>query len=323
MMIKKPCRQKWLYLYDDNYLFTLFQTVLSKTHRISKHRLYSTAHESVSIMFLIRIKYLIVHILITTALPWGLRAQAPDSFLLEQTLAVTARYATADNLGNTLIISTTNAVEKYAPDGRLLTRYTNNRLGTPGFLDASNPLKVLVWYPDFRTIVFLDRSGTALGELDLIAAGFPEVRVVAAARDGNLWLYDEAAFQVRKTSPEGEVLFESQNLSLLTSVRLNIKCLVDDGDQLYGSNTNEGLFILDAYAQSYRNLLIKGIGDFQFSNDKLLYINDFILHIEDLKSFASKKIPIPPAAKQEGNRAWLGPGRLFIQDGNFLKIFRF
>jgi len=252
-------------------------------------------------------------------------AQQPDSFRLLQTLPGELRYATADNLGNTYIITVGNAVEKYAPDGKLLTRYTNNRLGTPTYLDVSNPLKILVWYADFRKIIFLNRSGTELGELDLMGAGFPEVRVVAAAQDGNLWIYDEVAFLLRKISPEGEALFESQNLSLFGPGRLTIACIRDDGNQVYLSDPNEGLIILDAYAQSYRTRPGKGIVNFQIFDDKLLYIKDFKLNIEDLRAFTNIAMPLPGAGEMqpENKRFWLGPGRLFIQEGNVLLVYSF
>ncbi len=265
----------------------------------------------------------LVLFLLCCLLPPEARAQQPDSFRLLRTLPGEIRYATADNLGNTYIINAGNAVEKYAPDGSPLARYTNNRLGVPAYLDVSNPLKILVWYADFRKIVFLNRSGTELGELDLIALGYPDVRTVAAAQDGNIWLYDETAFLLRKISPEGEALFESQNLSLLGQERLVIACIRDDGNQVYLSNTNEGLIILDAYAQSCRTRLSKGIGDFQVLGEKLLYLKDYKLQIEDLKAFTKTEIPLPGGVQPENRRFWLGTGRLFVHDGNFLSVYSF
>ncbi len=65
--------------------------------------------------------------------------RAADSFSLLLNLPVQARFATADNLGHLYLITATNAVEKYAPDGRLLTRYSNNRLGWAAGLVSSRP----------------------------------------------------------------------------------------------------------------------------------------------------------------------------------------
>jgi hypothetical protein len=150
-------------------------------------------------------------------LPALLPAQnsAPDTLRPVLTLAVQARYAEADQLSNVYLISAQNAVEKYDSSGRQLTRYSNNRLGRAERLDASNPLKILVWYPDFQTLVWLDRNLTELGILSLSEAGFAMPAAIAAASDGNLWLYDESLFRLLKVSPEGNVLVESQDFNLL------------------------------------------------------------------------------------------------------------
>ena len=66
-----------------------------------------------------------------------------DSFVAVLSLPVQARCAEADQFGNVYVLTTANALEKYAPDGRLLTRYSNNRLGPAARVDVSNPLKVM------------------------------------------------------------------------------------------------------------------------------------------------------------------------------------
>ena len=90
----------------------------------------------------------------------ALQAQPSDTLVVQRSLPLSARRATTDQLGNLYLVTTGNALEKYTPEGLFLTRFTNNRLGAIQSVDVSNPLKVLVWYADFRTVVFLDRSLT-------------------------------------------------------------------------------------------------------------------------------------------------------------------
>lgn len=252
----------------------------------------------------------------------GLRAQAPtDTLRLSLSLPAQARYATADNLGFIYLVTQQNAIEKYTPDGRLLTRYTNNRLGAAAMLDVSNPLKILVWYGDFRTVVFLDRSLTLLGELNLISAGYPEVRAIATAQDGNLWLYDEIRFQLRKISPGGEVLFESQAMNQLFADRLQIVCLHDDGNEVLASDTTAGVLQFDIYAQFQRILPWKGVAAFLVEQNRLVFAGAGVLHFEHLQALSSLTLPLPATARAEGGRFWLAPQRVFVQNGEQLEMW--
>ena len=252
---------------------------------------------------------LFVSVFLTGALP----AQAPaDTFRLALAIPVQARFATADNLGQVYLITPQNAVEKYAPDGRLLTRYSNNRLGAAAWIDVTNPLKVVIWYADFRTAVFLDRSLTVLGELNLISAGFPEVRVVASAQDGNLWLYDEVDFQLRKVTPAGETLFESQSLNLVQPGRVQITCLRDDGNGVLAADPEAGVLQFDVYGQFQKILPWKGITFFTVEQYQLTYLTTDTLHIQHLRAFESRDLPLPAALRQGQGTVWLAPGRQLL-----------
>lgn len=201
-------------------------------------------------------------------------AQAPaDSFRLQQSLAVAARFATTDNIGNIYVITITNTIEKYAPDGRLLTRYSNRRFGEASYLDVANPLKVLVWYADFRMVVFLDRSLTLLGALNLIEAGYPEVRTVAAAPDGRIWVYDEVNFRLVKITQEGEKLLESQPLSQVMATAPRIACIRDDNERVCASDVEQGLLYFDAYGQFQTLIPRKGVGLFQMNGAGFAWVD--------------------------------------------------
>lgn len=244
-----------------------------------------------------------------------------DTFVLHQILPVQARFATADNLGNIYLVTTQNAVEKYAADGRLLTRYTNNRLGAAAWLDVTNPLKVLVWYADFRTAVFLDRSLTVLGEINLISAGYPEVRTVASAADGDIWLYDEVAFQLKKITPEGALRFESQALNQLQAERITVAAIRDDGTQVLAADSTVGVFCFDVFGQFQRVLPWSGISQFVLTQNRLEHLTGNTLHVEYLQAFAARDIPLPPSAKTTGAQVWAAPGCVLIQNGDVLEMW--
>ena len=207
-------------------------------------------------------------------LPVFLSAQhdVPDTLRPVLRLAVQARYAEADQLSNVYLISVQNAVEKYDSSGRLLTRYSNNRLGRAERLDASNPLKILVWYPDFQTLVWLDRNLTELGILSLSEAGFAMPSAIAAASDGNLWLYDESQFRLLKVSPEGKILVESQDFNLLFSQITRVVAIKESPAEITaaGAQGNEVFLMTEREGIQRFNIFGAYIGLWQPHNAALL-----------------------------------------------------
>jgi hypothetical protein len=254
---------------------------------------------------------------------WFARAatgQTPDTLQPTMALPMTARLAASDNLGQLYVFTSSYAFEKYSTDLRFLARYTNNRLGYPSAIDATNPMKLLLWYADFRTVVFLDRNLTVLGELNLIQAGYPEVRTVASARDGNLWIYDEVAFKLRKITPEGHVMFESQDLNLLFNTRLNITCLYENDAALYASDAQQGLLQFDNYAQFNRVLPWTGIEQFAIDGKLLYHLQDNTLQVKLIDGFrtAHHVLPDLPFTKR-----WLGHRAVLRQEGAMLVKYGF
>ncbi len=264
---------------------------------------------------MMRHNILLISVLLLHLSLWG---QSADTLRQALALPVEARQATGDNLGQIYVVTTANALVKYAPDGRLLARYTNNRLGAIGTVDASNPLKILVWFADFRTAVLLDRSLTPLGELNLISAGFPEVRTVASSADGNLWLYDEIAFKLRKISPDGTPLFESQDLSQIMPERLNIACLRDDGTRLLAADPVQGLINFDAYGQFLKVLPLSGINDFQWLDESVIWHSGGVLHRYELRTFQDRLATLPV---DTSGGAWIGASQIFVRSAKTLLVF--
>jgi hypothetical protein len=172
-------------------------------------------------------------------------------------------HAIADALGQIYTWTNTGQVRKYSADGRLLQVFSNNRLGRLTQVDVSNPMQVLLWFADFRAVVLLDRNMTDMGgPLFLIDAGYPEVRTIAAATDGNIWIYDEVNFRLRKIRPDGSLVVESQELQVLLQQRLQFTCLYDLGYQLIAADSSAGLLLFDNFGQYRTTFDWRGIPKF-------------------------------------------------------------
>lgn len=246
-------------------------------------------------------------------------AQTPDSTQVPALLVPEAAvFAAADQIGNLYLIDAQAALLKYAPDGRLTARYSNNRLGAPALVDVTNPLKILLWYPDFGTAVLLDRSLTELGLLDLNAAGYPALRLIASAQDGNLWIYDEIGFKLRKISPDGHSLYESAPLNMALEQNPAFRAIRDEGNRVLVADAAQGLLLFDVYAQFQRVLLRRTAADFQVSGNTICLLDRDFLSLTDLRSFQTRNLPLPPGA------LWmrLGPRCLLVRQEDGVAVFR-
>lgn len=250
-------------------------------------------------------------------------AAAQDTCIFLFSIPQNARFATADHLANTYLLQGFE-LEKYDTIGRLVTRYTNNRLGAPTLLDATNPMKLLLWYADFQTAVFLDRNLTELGSLNLTLLGLPAVRVVATAADGNLWVYDEASAQLLKLNSAGERLLESQPLSLEFTRRFSPTCVRDDGGQaVLLSDPAQGLAVFNPFGQLEKVLIINGMTHFEVENGVLYFLEDSGIRVENWRGLSSRSIPFPSPGQMGEGAYWLSKRRLFRRIAGGVEVFGF
>lgn len=258
-------------------------------------------------------------------LPLFLAAQTPgqsrDSSKLLFSLPVQAVFATADQLSNVYLVNEENALEKYDSTGKRVARYTNNRLGKISFADAGNPLKILLWYADFQTIVTLDRTLNEIGQLNLTEAGFQTVRSIAQAQDGNIWIYDDARFRMLKISASGSVLQEGQPMNLIFPERLTATCIRDNGEMVFISDPVQGISSFDQYGTLLRTYPGLKTGAFEVLGDWLVFPENNALRFENLARFQNLYLPLPKSARGAETKVWLGRSRIFVQTERGLEVY--
>lgn len=244
-----------------------------------------------------------------------------DTLHLHRVLQAQATYATADQLDNIYLVTPTHAIEKYDSTGRRSAVYTNRRLGAAAFMDVTNPLKVLVWYPDFQTLVFLDRTLTEMGRLNFTMLGYNSVRSVAVAADGNLWLFDDAISKAFKMTPEGLLMFESQPLNVAFPAGFSATRIRDNGQLVYLSDPKNGLCTLDPYANLVGVSPFVKFSDFDLSGDWLVYTEGQSLNLKNTLVHQTLTILLPESLSG-AQGLWVSRYGLLAQRGEQLELYR-
>ncbi len=171
---------------------------------------------------------------------------------------------TTDNLGNIYTINQANQIKKLNANGDSIAVYNDvKRFGSIYLIDAANPLKVLVYYKDFATIVVLDRLLNVRNIIDLRKQNIFQVSAVATSYDGNFWLYDNMDSRIKKIDDYGKVLLASTDFRQILEVVPQPDAMYDRDGQLYLYDANTGVLVFDYYGAYKSRLPLKGVTDLQ------------------------------------------------------------
>jgi hypothetical protein len=83
------------------------------------------------------------------------------------------------------------------------------KFGTATMIDVSNPLKVLLYYKDFATIVVLDRLLNIRNTIDLRLQNILQAKAIGLSYDNKIWVYDELESKLKKIDEGGQLLLET------------------------------------------------------------------------------------------------------------------
>ena len=239
-----------------------------------------------------------------------LSLNAQDTCVFGHLIPHKADFATADHLGNAYLLRGFE-LEKYDSTGQFVARFSTNRLGGPTSVDASNPMKLLVWYSSFQTVLFLDRNLIELGRLNLVQAGFPALCCLATAADGNFWAYDERTAQLLKLNNAGVRLLESPPLNLELGLSLAPTCIRDNSGQgPWMSDPSLGIVVFDPFLRISTVLPQKNLSSFGAQEDMLSYLTPDGVQMEPLRGRAARSVIFPSALKSNARKIWLSPGKV-------------
>ena len=171
---------------------------------------------------------------------------------------------TTDNLGNVYLLTPTNQVKKVNEKGQLVAVYNDvRRFGKIYSIDATNPLKILIYYRDFSTIIILDRLLNVRATVDLRQQNILQSKAITTSYDNNIWVFDELDSKLKKIDESGRVLLESTDFRQVFDSVPSPVSLFDRDGQLYLYDPAKGLLVFDYYGGKKNNFQLLHIADLQ------------------------------------------------------------
>ena len=164
---------------------------------------------------------------------------------------------TVDNLDNIYILNSRNQVKKLNSNGDSVAIYNDvKKFGQATLIDVSNPLKALLYYKDFTTVVVLDRFLNAVNIIDLRKQNIFQVKAIGQSYDNKLWVYDELEGKLKKIDEDGKLLQETPDFRLLLGQAPTPVKIFDENKYVYLYDSLKGVYVFDYFGSLKNNIMI-------------------------------------------------------------------
>lgn len=217
-----------------------------------------------------------------------------DSFKLEKVIAGSFTMMDVDVLNNIYVITAGNQLKKYNANGDSMAVFNDvKKYGNPTLMDVSNPLKVLLYYKNYATVVMLDRLLSLRNSINFRERNIFSVKAIATSYDNNIWLFDEQDYKLKKIDEEGKLLQESTDWRVLMDAVPSPTTIIDNNNFVYLYDAAKGFYIFDYYGTYKNNLPFLGWKNIAVSAGKITGLHNNRLHSYVIESLNDKTYMIP------------------------------
>lgn len=247
---------------------------------------------------------------------------AEATLVLVRSAPISATDISVDNLGNIYVLTPDNQLKKFAPSGDSVAAYNDvKRFGTLSSTDVTNPLKILLFYQDFMTVVALDRFLSKLFTIDLRQAQIFQASAVALAYDNNFWVYDEQNAQLKKIGDQGQAVMASNDLRQLFGEAVTPAEIVDQDGLVYLNDPARGIYIFDYYGGFKVKLSFTGVRGLKVFGKNIFGIRDNELFSYRPGTLQEQHLALPFPVK-EAERIQIVAGGLYVLRGGMLNYYQ-
>lgn len=246
----------------------------------------------------------------------------PDTFKLLHILPEPATTFAVDKLQQVYLVTPSNTLVKYLPDGQEQFRYNDNTQGTLTYVEPTDPFNVLLFYSEFQSVATLDRTMNQRALLLLYSSNLVNTSAVGLARDNNIWAYDQATFTLHKIGPTGETLLRSDDLSAQLSEPPVVTQLVARSNWLYLLSPTQGVFLFDNFGQFHQLLPYTGYEAMQVVEDRIILFKSGELLAHNTKTLQTFVLPSPAAIQKATLVRWYGRRCYLLMPDGKVWVFR-
>jgi hypothetical protein len=218
-----------------------------------------------------------------------------DTFLLERTIRGDFNAMEIDILNNLYLITASNQLKKISPRGDSIAVFNDvKKFGNPSLIDVTNPLKVLLYYKNFATVVMLDRLLSPRNSINFRQQQIFSVKAIATSYDNNVWLFDEQDLKLKKIDENGKILQETTDWRLIMDEVPSPQNIIDANNFVYLYDPAKGFYVFDYYGTYKNNLPFLHWENIAISGNRLTGFSNRQFFSYGLQTLQLKTYNLPP-----------------------------
>lgn len=198
--------------------------------------------------------------------------------------------------------------------------YTNTQLGKITSVDIKNPLKIVLFYSDFNTVILLDNKLNELSNrIDFNEELFSKnISLLEGSSNNNLWIYslDDNTLQLYNYKAK-KVGFTSQSLSF-SKTDFKAKQLVSSYKNCWLIGENN-ILEFNEYGTFLNEIQVSGAEDLKLLKEGFIYLKDNKLY----KNYNKKVSPVKLEKEISIESFYSNNNEIYIFDGTTIFVFSF
>jgi len=240
---------------------------------------------------------------------------------LVKALDIKADHISTDYLGQVYII-VDDQLLKYNTNGGLIATYSNKYLGKISMIDASNPLRILVFYQDFGQLVFLDDMLSLIGDpIVLETLGMDQSTLACASVNDGIWLYEPQDFKLIRMDRNLKITGEVYQVNQLAGTIVEPTFLLEKDNLVYLNNPGKGILVFDIFGAYIKTIPLNIANEFQVIRNTVFYFNNQGFHAYSLSLFNLVRYDIPGSGdKVTSVRIEMGKDLMVVQKETLIEL---
>lgn len=236
------------------------------------------------------------------------------------TVKYSADFFTTDNIGNIYLVKNDEIV-KYNASGELLKKYSNKKIGKIFSIDASNALRVLVYYKDFSVIVLLDSQLSQNGEnISLEDMQLEQSDLACTSFQNGIWLYNRQNAELVRLDESLNKVVNTGNLNRILSTELHPNFLLEYNGYIYLNNPSTGILVFDIYGTYSKTISIAALTSLQMREFEMYYFQN-----KKMEDYHTKELWTIDVALPDTNvvSARVEKGKYYLQFKDSVSLYSF
>lgn len=242
-----------------------------------------------------------------------------DKLILHKRIYIQGNYFTTDNLGNSFLVDK-DEITKYDGNGTVFNKFSIKAFGPIESIDATNPMKLMVFYKDFSKIIYLDNTLSLNGNpIDLEEYNLNQAKFICQSHSDGIWLYDQQKFALIRLDKNLSLTQSTSNINQLLGIEVSPNFMCEFNNSVYLNNPATGILVFDIFGTYVKTIPLLNLPKFQVTNESIYFMRDHKAYAYNLKTTEQSEISL---ADNQYNEIRFEKGMIYVRNNELIDILK-